>query len=78
MQDWRRQRDEFDDYREAELAKAERDCRGILLNARGRAAGIDPLDLFMGNEVHAQAYASDELKDWWRDNGRPTFERFEG
>jgi hypothetical protein len=74
---WRRCRRDFDVYREALLEQAERDCRGILLNGRGRAKGVDPLDLFMGNEATAQAYASTELKEWWLEHGRPTFEQFE-
>lgn len=75
--DARRQcRADFEDYRLAEYARAEDACRGALLNRRGRDAGLDALDLFMGNEARAQAYASDELKEWWRDNGRPTFQRW--
>lgn len=69
-------RAEFEDYRFAEYMRAEEACRGALLNRRGRDAGIDALDLFMGNGARATAYASDELREWWVVNGRPTFQSF--
>lgn len=68
---------EFEDYRLAAYEQAAEACRDALLNERGRRAGIDPYSLFMGNEARAMAYASDELKEWWRSHRRPTFKRFE-
>lgn len=55
---------------------AEDATRGHMLNHAGRAAGIDPADLFSGPESRARRYASDELREWWQDNGRLTFEGF--
>lgn len=74
---WRDCRAEFEDYRLAEYARAAEACRGRLLNRRGRDAGIDSLSLFMGNEIRARAYASEELLEHWRSHPRPVFEHFE-
>ncbi len=54
-------------YRAAEDA-----CRGTLLNAAGRARGIDPRKLFYGPATRAYKYASEELVDWWRTHPRVT------
>ncbi|GAA4627306.1 hypothetical protein [Cellulomonas oligotrophica] len=71
-------RSAFEDYLEARLAAAEADCRSAgLLNARGRAAGIDPRSLFYGPAVRVAAYASPELRDWFAQNGRLTYAEFE-
>jgi len=54
----------FDDHLEAQMTRAEAACRSAgLLNARGRAAGIDPRSLFYGPAVRVRAYASTELAD---------------
>lgn len=74
---WRTVRADFDDHLEASIGLAETACRGILLNARGRAAGIDPLTLFYGPRVRVDAYASEELLEWFREHGRTTFEQFQ-
>lgn len=50
---------------------AERDTRGNLLNAKGRARGIDDRSLFTGSEACAYRYASEELKTHWERNPRP-------
>lgn len=73
IEQWRAVRAEFEDYRASQYAAAEEACRGAMLNARGRHAGRDAYDLFIGNMATAQAYASDELKEWWRNNGRTDF-----
>lgn len=70
-------RAEFEDYRWAEYEKASEFCRGALLNARGRRAGIDSYSLFMGNRSRAYAYASEELREWWEKHPRPVFASFE-
>lgn len=62
---WRVARDEFELYREAAFAAAQDETGGALLNARGRAAHIDPWSLFIGPWARARAYASRELLDWW-------------
>lgn len=74
---WRACRDEFELHRLTEYELAERATNGYMLNARGRAAGIDPLSLFMGNEARAAAYASEELLAHWETRPRPTFAKFE-
>lgn len=68
---------EFQDHLEARQQQAERDCNGVLLNARGRAAGVDTSTLFYGPRVRVDAYASEELRDWFGRHGRVTFEEFE-
>ena len=57
---------------------AERDTRGNLLNAKGRARGIDDRSLFAGSEDRAYRYASDELKAHWERNPRPTRAQLSG
>jgi hypothetical protein len=47
-----------------------------LLNAKGKAAGRDPVALFSGPARIAHANASDELKQWWADHGRLTQAEF--
>lgn len=56
--------------------QAEAVTNGHMLNPAGRAAGIDPFTLFTGNRARAEKYASDELKEFWEINGRPTFVEF--
>ncbi|WP_349866838.1 hypothetical protein [Leifsonia sp. WHRI 6310E] len=75
--EWRQLRDEFELVREAAFEQAHEDCHGVLLNQRGRAAGVDPYSLFMGTTTRAMAYASDELREHWRSHTRPTFAAFE-
>lgn len=74
---WRQIRSEFSDYLEAQYAQAEHDTNGVLLNARGKAQGIDAFSLFYGNRVRVTAYASDELLDWFAEHGRTTFAEYE-
>lgn len=74
---WASMRAEFEVVREAAYRAAADDCNGVLLNARGKAAGIDAYSLFMGNETRAHAYASRELIDHWSTHVRPTLAEFE-
>lgn len=69
-------REEYTLYAHSQFLQAENDCNGVLLNARGRAAGVDPASLFSGPAHVAHAYASDELKTWFRSNGRATLASF--
>jgi hypothetical protein len=74
---WREVRAEFEDYREAAYERAHEQCNGVLLNARGERAGIDPCSLFIGPQARALAYASEELRDYWQQHPRLTYEAFE-
>lgn len=60
-----------DDYLSAEQA-----TNGYLLTRAGQAAGIDPRTLWTQNETYARKWASDELKQWWDENGRVTYDQF--
>lgn len=74
---WRAIRADFEVYREGAYELAETETNGVLLNERGKAAGIDPYSLFIGPEVRAYAYASEELIDHWTRWGRMTFTEWE-
>lgn len=74
---WREARQAYDDALVAAYVAAEEATNGRLLNDRGRRADIDALSLFMGPEIRAHAYASEELRDWWAQHPRVTFEDFE-
>lgn len=66
-------REDYEYHVHAQYLQAEADCRGAMLNARGRARDVDPVSLFSGPANRAHAYASDELKGWFRDHGRLTY-----
>jgi hypothetical protein len=66
----------YAEYVWSQYLAAEDELRGVLLNARGRAAGIDPSARFSGPARTAYAYASDELTEWWAANGRLTQAEF--
>ena len=74
---WRECRAEYDEHLWAAYTRAEIATRGALLNARGRAKGIDPVSLFMGPWVRARAYASEELLEHWEQHPRVPFGVFE-
>lgn len=74
---WRELREEFELVREAAFERPHEDTNGVLLNARGKRAGIDAYSLFMGNEARALAYASPELVEHWQSWPRPVFDQFE-
>ena len=72
-----RLRDEFGLLRLQQYIAAETATNGALLNADGRARGIDPMRLFTGNHAYAYRYASEELRDWWAHHPRMTFPEYE-
>jgi len=74
---WRECRDAYALHLEAAYEAADKACRGVLLNRRGRVAGISSESLFLGNRVRAYAYASDELVEHWSEHPRVTFAEFE-
>lgn len=75
--EWRECREAFNEVLYANYERAAEACREALLNARGRAADVDPLSLFMGPAVRAHAYASEELIEHWQQYPRMTFAAFE-
>lgn len=77
LADWREARAAFDDYLLSAYEAAADACRDALVNAAGRAKGIDPMSLFMGNRARAYAYASEELIEWWETHPRVPFVEFE-
>lgn len=74
---WRQCREDYDLSLYAQYVRAEAATNTCLLNARGKARGIDPLSLFMGPAVRAHAYASEELIEHWMSDPRVTFAEFE-
>lgn len=74
---WRECRSEYNEHLYAAYTRAEEATNGALLNAEGRAADVDALSLFMGNEARAHRYASPELLEHWESFPRVTFEQFE-
>lgn len=74
---WRELRAEFEDDLERRYQQAEHDTNGVLLNARGRRQGVDARTLFYGQAARVTAFASEELRDWFIENGRVTFAQFE-
>lgn len=77
LADWRECRAEFELELYARYVRAEAETHGALLNARGRARGIDPISLMFGPAARAHAYASDELVEHWASHPRLTFAAFE-
>ncbi len=75
--EWRECRSAFNDLLYAAYERAEEATNGALLNADGRAQGVDALSLFMGKETRAHRYASPELLEHWERYPRVTFESFE-
>lgn len=55
---------------------AEDATNGHMLTREAEGKGIDPASLFKGGEARARKYASPELREWWDENGRPSFEEF--
>jgi hypothetical protein len=57
---------------------AEAHTRGYMLNAAGREAGISERSLFTGPESRVRRYGSEELKNYFAANPRPTGAYFRG
>jgi hypothetical protein len=56
---------EYAAHVERQYLAAEDCCRGVLLNRRAAAAGVDPRTLFSGPSHVAYARASEELREYW-------------
>jgi hypothetical protein len=76
-QDWAEMRDEWDRYVEVTYNMALEDTNGVLINRLGREKGIDGYSLFTGPLSRARKYASEELLEFWNQNGRMTMAEFE-
>lgn len=70
-------RAEWRDMAHAQFLQAERECRGVLLNRRGTAAGIDPWSLWSGPERRVGIYASEELREFFRSSPRITVTEYQ-
>ncbi len=57
---------------EASYVAAEAETRGNMVNAKGRARGVNPRTLITGQEADFERYASDELKEYYSTRHRPT------
>lgn len=64
--------EEYRDEVYRQWLRAENETKGYMLNARGRAAGINERSLFTGPESRVKAYASPELFEFFESNPRPT------
>ncbi len=66
----------YQDRLERDYFAAEAATNGFMLTAEGQRRGLDPRMLWRQNETYARRWASDELKQWWDENGRITFDQF--
>lgn len=69
-------RRDYDEWVHVQWLAAEAGTSGNMLNAAGRAAGVDVVELFSGPVARARKYASEELLRWWAANGRLNFTEF--
>jgi hypothetical protein len=68
------------DYRDSVYRQwlgAESVTNGYMLNAKGRAAGIDERSLFTGPQSRVDKYASEELRDFFLTNRRVTRQEYD-
>lgn len=73
----REMRREFDDWLDNEWIRAEESTNGNMLSRSARASGVAVTDLWKVNATTARAWASEELLDYWNQNGRMTFADWE-
>lgn len=69
---------EIDSERERIRVAAEAGTNGYLVNAKGRTRGIDPEEILTGRQSVFDRYASDEARDYFAINPRPTVAYFRG
>ncbi|GEL47788.1 hypothetical protein CHO01_29040 [Cellulomonas hominis] len=74
---WQMMHREFSATLTAHVDAAEVACRGRLLNAAARRAGVEPSQLFSANRATATQHASAELLEFWAHHPRPTLAEFE-
>lgn len=63
---------EYTDEVYRQWLQAESETRGVMLNKRGLAAGINERTLFTGPESRVVKYASPELIEYFESHPRPT------
>ena len=68
-------REEYESYVASQYFRAEEEI-GFLLNAEGRAKGIDAYGLFSGPVSRVKRYGSEELQSWFARNGRHTLSSY--
>ncbi|WP_067565826.1 phage minor capsid protein [Nocardia acidivorans] len=66
----------YKDHAYGQWLRAEEATNGYMLSKAGQAAGIDPRSLWFGNAKAAEKYASEELRAFWDQHGRPTLDEF--
>jgi hypothetical protein len=76
-EDYKEMKAEWDRYVEVLYNMALEDCNGVLVNSLGRSRGIDGYTLFTGTLTRAKKFASEELLEFWEQNGRMTMTEFE-
>lgn len=74
---WQEMRGDYDSHVEHAYLAALEATSGVLVNAEGRALGIDGYTLFSGPLARARRYASWELLEHWESTPRLTLEQFE-
>ena len=67
----------YGDYLQSHMVAAETATNANFLNAKGRALKVTTTQLFTSGPSVANAYASEELLDFWRDHPRLTLAAFE-
>jgi predicted lipoprotein len=74
---WRQCRTAFEDHLESLYAQATEATNGVMLNKRGKAAGVSSYSLMFGPAVRVTAYASEELIEFFAHHNRITYAQFE-
>ncbi len=69
-------RAEWDSYVEAEWVRLEGATNGVTLSREAIAAGHHPRELLQVNAKTARKWASEEVRRYWDENGRMTYESF--
>lgn len=68
----------YEEYVDREWMAAEEYSNGFMVNDDGRRAGVTARGLFTGSEARAYRYATDEVKYYWQDHPRLSFDGFIG
>lgn len=68
---------DWETFLDVAYTQADQHCNGHLLNKLGKAEGVSAYSLFKGSAERAFKYASDELHQFWLDNGRVVKAQFE-